>query len=187
LRVRCRLHLMVEVANGALVLERERELDVVHAACRAVGSGRGRLIVVDGAAGVGKTLLMNAAAEAAEAAGLEVARTRGGELEQDLGWGIAADLLDPVLPAALGRSVSDYSPGADDGPRPCSSTAKSMTVATVGFEPTRFRSWLAWRGWWANLPVSARSLCSWTMRSGRTALRCGGSCICLAGSSRCRC
>jgi len=103
LRVRCRLHLMVEVANGALVLERERELDVVHAACRAVGSGRGRLIVVDGAAGVGKTLLMNAAAEAAEAAGLEVARTRGGELEQDLGWGIAADLLDPVLAGRSGE------------------------------------------------------------------------------------
>ena len=92
---------MVEVANGGIVLERERELSAVQAACSAVGSGHGRLIVVDGPAGVGKTLLISAAAQAAAAAGLEVARTRGGELEQDLGWGIAVDLLDAVL---AGRS-----------------------------------------------------------------------------------
>ena len=94
---------------GRIVLERERELDVVQAACRAAGSGRGRLIVVDGPAGVGKTVLMSAAADAAAAAGWEVARTRGGELEQDLGWGIAADLLDTLLAAAPERSASDSS------------------------------------------------------------------------------
>ena len=88
---------MVEVANGGIVLERERELDAVQAACGTLGSGHGRLIVVDGPAGVGKTVVMSAAADAAAAAGWEVARTRGGELERDLGWGIAADLLDTLL------------------------------------------------------------------------------------------
>lgn len=88
---------MLQAANGTVVLERERELDAVRQACSALGSGHGRLILIDGPAGVGKTLLMSVAAQAAAAAGLEVARTRGGELEQDLGWGIAADLLDALL------------------------------------------------------------------------------------------
>ena len=89
------------MANGGIVLEREREFDAVQEACSAIAGGRGRLIVVDGSAGVGKTLLMSAAAQAAAEAGVEVARTRGGELERDFGWGIAADLLETLL---AGRS-----------------------------------------------------------------------------------
>ncbi len=72
---------------GDCSLSASASASAVQAACSALGSGRGRLIVIDGPAGVGKTLLMSAAAEAAAAAGAEVARTRGGELEQDLGVG----------------------------------------------------------------------------------------------------
>lgn len=83
---------MVQAANRAIVLKRERELNTVHAACHAARSGHTQLIVLDGPAGIGKTLRITTAAQAATAAGLEVGRTSGGELEQDLGWSIAASL-----------------------------------------------------------------------------------------------
>ena len=41
--VRCRPELAVEVATGAIALERGRELDAVQAACRALGSRHDRL------------------------------------------------------------------------------------------------------------------------------------------------
>ena len=53
-------------------------------ALRDVASGSGRVIVVRGEAGIGKTSVLNLAATRAEAGGMSVLRTRGEQLERDV-------------------------------------------------------------------------------------------------------
>jgi ABC-type transport system involved in cytochrome c biogenesis ATPase subunit len=55
------------------------------------------LVVVEGAPGLGKTSLLRAVAVGAKRRGFEVARARGAELEREWPFGIARQLLEPVL------------------------------------------------------------------------------------------
>jgi predicted ATPase len=69
------------------LLERQRELqalsDLIIAACR----GKGRLVVVEGAAGIGKTCLLAAARAEGERAGMRMLSGRGSELEREFAYG----------------------------------------------------------------------------------------------------
>jgi DNA-binding CsgD family transcriptional regulator len=62
--------------------------------------GRGRLIMVEGAAGSGKSALAAAAIERATTGGLRALRARGGELEREFAFGAIRQLFEPVLAAA---------------------------------------------------------------------------------------
>src|SRR5918998_679380 len=79
-------------ASGVLV-ERERELAAIGEAVAAGARGRGGLVVVEGHGGMGKTRLLDAAAGLAEAAGSEVLRARGHDLEREFAFGVAMQLL----------------------------------------------------------------------------------------------
>src|SRR4029078_1214597 len=94
-------------------------------------AGQGGVALVEGPAGIGKTRLTEAALACAAAAGLTVARARCDELERDLPFGVARQLLEPLVAdlddgdrndvtsgaAALGASVlSDPESGAGDTP-----------------------------------------------------------------------
>ena len=85
-----------EIVAGAL-LERDEQLRQVGAGVDAASRGSGCVLVVSGAAGVGKTSLLQAAAEQARQRGLEVLNARGEELERDLGHGVTRQLLDRVV------------------------------------------------------------------------------------------
>ena len=76
------------------LLEREAELRVIGSAVQDVGAGTGRLVVVVGPPGVGKTALLLEACAAAAGAGLRVLRARGTSLEQPVGFGVARQLLE---------------------------------------------------------------------------------------------
>ena len=65
------------------LLERETELTELQAVLDAAFAGGGRLAVVEGAAGAGKSALTAAAIERAAMAGLRVLTARGSELERD--------------------------------------------------------------------------------------------------------
>ena len=84
-----------------LLLEREAELAVLGSALESARDGRGRLIVVEGAAGNGKSTLLAASAERARGCGLRVLRARGSELERGLAFGAVRQLFEPVV-ARLG-------------------------------------------------------------------------------------
>jgi DNA-binding SARP family transcriptional activator/DNA-binding CsgD family transcriptional regulator len=84
---------------GAL-LEREQELAAIGGLVDAALTGSGRLLVVDGAAGVGKTRLLDEASCAAAAAGMDVVRARGVALEDQFAFGIVRQLFERVLVAA---------------------------------------------------------------------------------------
>lgn len=69
-------------------------LDAALAAARA---GTGRLVVVDGAAGLGKSTVLAVAREHAGRAGMRVLSASGLELERDFAFGLALRLLEPPL------------------------------------------------------------------------------------------
>ena len=81
------------------LLEREAELELVERLLFGATEGRGALVLFEGAAGIGKSRLLGAACEGAEALGLQVLRARGGELERDFSYGVVRQLFEPRLAA----------------------------------------------------------------------------------------
>jgi DNA-binding CsgD family transcriptional regulator len=82
------------------LLERERELGVLSALIAAASRGTGQLVVVEGAAGIGKTRLLAAARAVAEQDGLRVLGARGSELEREFAYGVVRQLFEPALAGA---------------------------------------------------------------------------------------
>ena len=120
-------------AAGAL-LERAPELDAVASAIRGVPRGSGGLLMVTGAAGIGKTALLAAAHERATQAGLRVLRARGAELEREAGFGIARQLFEratrdsPAAFAGQARLAAGVL-GADLGDRTPPRTTATQALA----------------------------------------------------------
>ena len=106
-----------------MLLERESELGSIEAALAGAASGHGSVLVVEGAAGIGKSSLLAAAAERAN--GMRVLQARGAPLEQAYAFGTVRALFDPVRAAssaewealtadaaALARHALDPAPAA---------------------------------------------------------------------------
>jgi len=79
------------------LLERDGEL----AAIEAVLTGGG-ILVIEGGAGIGKTALLDAAAERARTGGHEVLCGRGSPLETDFTFGVVRQLFEHRIVAARG-------------------------------------------------------------------------------------
>ncbi len=79
------------------LLERSEELGAIGDSAQAVAAGKGRAVVVEGPAGIGKTELLAAARAEAGAAGLELLTARGTELERAFGFGVVRQLFEPVV------------------------------------------------------------------------------------------
>ena len=81
-----------------LVLEREAELAVVAAEADAARAGRGSLVLVRGAAGIGKTTLLELAV--AHAGDIRRLQASGGELERAFVFGVVRQLFESLLRGA---------------------------------------------------------------------------------------
>lgn len=94
----------ISVADGAaaaaLLLEREGELAQLGAALSRARNGSGRVMLVLGPAGIGKTRLLDETSHRARAVGLDVLSARGGELESGYGFGIVRQLLESAVAQA---------------------------------------------------------------------------------------
>jgi DNA-binding CsgD family transcriptional regulator len=91
--------LRAELGSAAQpLLERHRELAALRAALESARSGDGRLVVIEGAAGIGKTRLLSEARRLAP--GFEVLSARAGELESDFAFGIVRQLFEGMLAGA---------------------------------------------------------------------------------------
>lgn len=77
-----------------ILLEREEEMAVIRAALDAAAIGSGAAIVVEGPAGIGKSLLLDAAHRCARARGMTVLAARADELEADYPYGVVRQLLE---------------------------------------------------------------------------------------------
>src|SRR5947199_10405259 len=91
------------VSAAPHLLEREGGLAQLGALVDAARDGAGRLVLVEGGAGIGKTRLLAAARERGAEAGMGVLHARGGELEREFAYGIVRQLFEPAL-AGSGES-----------------------------------------------------------------------------------
>ena len=92
----------------------ERELEAAHLQ-RAVDHswhGVGRLVVIEGPAGIGKTTLLGSARELAREAGMNVLGARGAELEQSFAFGVVRQLFDALMAAATESERDEWLSGA---------------------------------------------------------------------------
>ena len=88
----------MDIVDG--LFERGDELERVARPLAECVAGEGRMAVVEGPAGIGKTRLLGAAASLAADAGVRVLRARAGELEREFSLGVVRQLFEPVLAAA---------------------------------------------------------------------------------------
>jgi DNA-binding CsgD family transcriptional regulator len=103
---------MKQAAATGPLLERSEELARIESALAEARSGRGRFVVVEGPAGIGKTALLAAAWTAAADGGMRVLRSRGTELERDFAFGVVRQVFEPPLAEASELERADLLEGA---------------------------------------------------------------------------
>lgn len=82
-------------------LERDGELGRIEAAVESAMRGEGRVVVIEGRAGIGKTCLVHDTRELAKARGFGRLQAVGDALESAMAWGVVRQMVE--------RSVSRYS------------------------------------------------------------------------------
>ncbi len=115
------------------LLEREGELAQITLALESAATGRGQLVVVEAAAGLGKTSLLQAAHASARERDFEALSARGSELERDFPFGIVRQLLEPRVANVRGDERAALFAGAAElasplfDPRPAAQAASDAT------------------------------------------------------------
>ena len=122
----------------ASLLERDRELTEFGDALTLAQDGRGRVVLVEAPAGLGKTSLLVAACDAAVEAGFNCLRARATALERDFAYGCVRQLLEPVVAkaseaerdrlfaGAAGLAKPLFAPTGVPEPAPAADSAFSM-------------------------------------------------------------
>ena len=100
------------MAAVAELLERESELAELELAQERALAGEGRFVVVEGAAGIGKTSLLRAVRDQASAGGAAVLTARGTELEQTLPYGVVRQLFERALVRSSAEERAEALAGA---------------------------------------------------------------------------
>ena len=85
------------VNQGDGLLERAGELELLEADLAGARAGQGRLVLISGPAGVGKTALVRSVRRQGETTGMMVLRARGVELEQGFAFGVVRQLFERVV------------------------------------------------------------------------------------------
>src|SRR5437868_373982 len=87
---------MAEVAQPAVagLLERGGELACIRQALTALGDGQGGVLIIQGAAGIGKSALLRVLCQHATKQGTQTFTARASELEREFGFGVVRQLLE---------------------------------------------------------------------------------------------
>src|SRR3954451_6142392 len=97
--------------HEAELLEREHELTVLDALVEAAGAGDGRLVVIEGPPGIGKSRLLAGLRRSAERP-LQVLGARGSELERDFAFGVVRQLFEGAVATAEEEVLEGSASGA---------------------------------------------------------------------------
>ena len=100
------------------LVEREPQLERLDELLGAVLEGRGAVVFILGEPGVGKTRLVAEAKRRASDLSTEVLRARGGELEQQLPFGVVRQLFESRVSSATAESRDQLFEGAAQLARP---------------------------------------------------------------------
>jgi DNA-binding CsgD family transcriptional regulator len=120
------------VAGESRLVERERELEIIRAAIGGEADATGRLLLIEGPAGIGKTQLLRAAREAAEEVQMRALHARGTELEREFPYGLARQLFEQALLEAPDEDRRALMSGAAKNVEPLFSAESSIRLAAVG-------------------------------------------------------
>ncbi len=82
------------------LFDRELELEALASALTAARACHGGILLLEGAAGTGKTALLGEGRQLARERGMQVFSARGGELEQEYPFGLIRQLYEPMLATA---------------------------------------------------------------------------------------
>src|SRR5437763_2763574 len=96
--------------HGHKLLERDSELHEIDLALAGAALGRGRLIVLYGTAGVGRSSLLTAALHLASSRTFDIFSARGSAWERGYAFGVARQLLETRVAEGQGpqlRSLFD--------------------------------------------------------------------------------
>jgi DNA-binding CsgD family transcriptional regulator len=122
----------MRVAATDQLVERESELDTIRAAVQDASAGSGRLLVIEGPAGIGKTRLLLATRESANEAAIHVLHARGSELERDFPYGLVRQLFEPALAELQDEQRRLLMGGAASVVEPLLAGGKSFPPPAVG-------------------------------------------------------
>jgi DNA-binding CsgD family transcriptional regulator len=115
-----------------VLLERDAEMSELEAAIEDAARGTGRLVVVEGEAGIGKSRLLEATAAAAGHARMQLLSCRGTELEHDFPFGLVGQLFGPAVRAL---DETDRSEVFDEATRPAGPIVGIEPVPSGAEEP----------------------------------------------------
>ncbi|WP_261570972.1 ATP-binding protein [Frankia gtarii] len=114
------------------LIERDGELKRVEEVLASAVAGRGAALLVEGAAGIGKTVLLAAARDLAASRGVRVLSATGAELEREHAFGIVRQLLEPVLRRADRQQRAELFEGTAALAEPVLMERTDRTGGTLG-------------------------------------------------------
>src|SRR5215469_1474464 len=132
---------MVAFATGGALLERERELETLRDGVDRARAGEGTLLLIEGPAGAGKTVLAREARTVAEQAQMMPLEARGSELEQSFAFGVVRQLLEPVISKDPGQTDL-FAGAAGPAARLFEPGQRQALDAAAGFEALHSLYWL---------------------------------------------
>jgi predicted ATPase len=94
------------------LLDRERELADVASGLESATAGSGRILVVEGPSGIGKTELLRRAVELARQTGFTALSATAAEVERDVPYGVVRQLFERSIAKAPAEERSDLFSGA---------------------------------------------------------------------------
>jgi len=124
------------------LLDREDDLATLDRAQAEAVAGDGRVLLIEGPPGIGKTVLLDELRRRARASGIEVLTARGGELECGFGFGVVRQLLEARLAGASGEERTRLLAGAAALAEPLFSRAVDEDSRDVAFATLHGLYWL---------------------------------------------
>ena len=94
-----------QTRTGERLVGRDSELRELVSRLREARDGEGRAVLIEGAAGIGKTRLLDVSCELAGKGGFTVLRARGSELERQFPFGVVRQLLARTVAAEGGSEL----------------------------------------------------------------------------------
>ena len=89
----------IRAVDGAELLEREAELRVLETLVTQAAGGDGRVALIEGPPGIGKTSLVSGSARLAAEAGMRCLSARGSPMERAFPFGVVRQMFEPALDA----------------------------------------------------------------------------------------
>ena len=152
-----------------LLFDREDDLAAIDAALAEAVGGAGGVLLIEGPAGIGKTVLLDQLRRRASALKMTVRTARGGELERGFGFGIVRQLLEAALVDADAAERDRLLAGAARLAEPVfTDVSAAEETSEVAFATLHGLYWLV-----VNLPSVARWSSRSTTHTGPTSRRYG--------------